>query len=201
MILGMEEKFKGKYRIGSTRFKGWDYSSDGYYFVTICTRGREEFFGKIENEKMILNEMGKMTHRFWLEIPKHFKNVTLDEFIVMPNHVHGIVVIENDKNVPCRNAINRVSTTMGNKKRIGGTTGKHNPMLSENSLGKIIRWYKGRCTFEIKKQNNFPGFAWQSRFYDHIIRNEKSFNRIREYIIYNPLKWDEDRNNLENLYM
>jgi len=104
----------------------------------------------------------------------------------MPNHIHGIVIIENQH---CRDAINGVSTDSG------GITRAHNPMLSENSLSKIIRWYKGRCTFEVNKIQNTIHFAWQPRFYDHIIRNEKLLQKIREYIHNNPLKWGIDENN------
>src|SRR3972149_11281080 len=179
--------YKGKYRIESTRLKEWDYSTNGYYFVTICTKNQECVFGRIADGKMLLTRIGNIAKRLWLEIPEHFKNVELDEFIIMPNHIHGIVIIENQH---CRDAINGVSTTDG-----GGITLAHNPMLSENSLSKIIRWYKGRCTFEINKIQITIHFAWQSRFYDHIIRNEKSLQKIREYIHYNPLKWGIDEYN------
>lgn len=77
------------------RLKDSDYSNDGYYFVTICTKNREEFFGKIENEKMILNEYGDIVEKCWFDLPKHYKNCVLDEFIIMPNHIHGIMIIDN----------------------------------------------------------------------------------------------------------
>ena len=131
----------------------------------------------------------------------------LDEFIIMPNHIHGIIVIdnENQKNNICRNvdssrfknksnidnaknAINRVST--------GGVTKQYNPMLYEN-LATIIRWFKGRCSFEINKSQNQINFKWQPRYYDHIIRNEESLNKIQQYIFDNPMNWDKDEENLE----
>ena len=90
--------FNGKYRIKSTRLRFWDYSSDGFYFVTICTKDREYFFGEIKNGIMGLNEIGCMVTKFWREIPNHFDNVILNEFVVMPNHVHGILEINNKKN-------------------------------------------------------------------------------------------------------
>ncbi|MBX3043464.1 MAG: hypothetical protein KIT33_05120 [Candidatus Kapabacteria bacterium] len=77
------------------RLKDFDYSNDGYYFVTICTQNREEFFGKIKNGKMILNEYGAIVEKCWFDLPNHYKNCLLDEFIIMPNHIHGIVIIEN----------------------------------------------------------------------------------------------------------
>ena len=90
-----EELFKGKYRIKSTRLSGWDYSVDGYYFVTICTKDCVEYFGEIKNEIMGLFNIGCIATKYWNEIPDHFNNVKLDEFIIMPNHVHGILVIDN----------------------------------------------------------------------------------------------------------
>src|SRR3970040_2736432 len=137
--------YKGKYRIESTRLEEWDYSSGsgvaikregswgtafGDYFVTICTNNMECVLSRITYGKVVLTGIGNIAKRLWLEIPEHFKNVELDEFIIMPNHIHGIVIIENQH---CRDAINGVSTTDG-----GGITRAHNPMLSENSLSKII---------------------------------------------------------------
>ncbi len=182
------EKYKGKYRIKSARLQGWDYSKNGAYFVTICTKDKEYFFGKIKNEKVNLSEMGEIAKKYWKEISQHFPFIILDEYCVMPNHVHGILWIKNaknyrdDRNLASRDAINRVST--------GGITGKHNPM-GQKTLSEIIRWYKGRSSFEIRKKFKF--FAWQSRFHDHIIRNEERLNLIRNYIIHNHLKWKDDR--------
>ena len=89
------ELFQNKYRIKSTRLQGYDYSRDGYYFVTICTYKHIEFFGKIVNQKMVLSQIGKIAHYFWLNIPNHFQFVILDKFIIMPNHVHGIIIIDD----------------------------------------------------------------------------------------------------------
>src|SRR5919109_4323497 len=99
--------YKDKYRIETTRLKEWDYSSNGYYFVTICTKDRECVFGNIIDGKMELLEIGEIAKQYWLEIPKHFQNVKLDKFVIMPNHVHAIVIIENDKNKNCRDSINK----------------------------------------------------------------------------------------------
>ncbi|PIZ57785.1 hypothetical protein COY23_00995 [bacterium (Candidatus Torokbacteria) CG_4_10_14_0_2_um_filter_35_8] len=173
------------------RLPGYGYFQNGYYFVTICIKLKEWFFGNVVNRKMKLSKIGEVAKKYWLEIPKHFKDVFLDQWIIVPDHIHGIIVIEKDNNVndnirhiKRRNAINRVPTIV-NTKHKGGITGRHNPMLSSNSLSKIIRWYKGRCKFEIGKvYPKFP-FVWQSRFYDHIIKNEKSLNEIRKYIVNN----------------
>ncbi|MDQ3019174.1 MAG: transposase [Bacteroidota bacterium] len=91
----MKDKFKNKYRISSARLRTWDYSCDGFYFITICTKNREQYFGEIENEVMYLNELGLIAHNCWEEIPEHFKYVELGEFVIIPNHVHGIIIIQN----------------------------------------------------------------------------------------------------------
>lgn len=176
--------FKNKFRISSARLKHWDYSSSGWYFVTICTYNKICCFGDIVNGKMKLSKIGEIAKKFWLKIPKHFSNVFLDEFIIMPNHIHGIVVIKND--FKCRDVINHVSTKNKNFYQ------KISPM-NKKSLGEVIRWFKSITTFNIHKQN--INFHWQSRFYDHIIRNEKSLNEIRQYIKNNPLKWEFDTEN------
>jgi len=93
----MSEKFKNKYTIKSARLSNYDYSQNGMYFVTICTKDKEYFFGEIKNGGMVLNDVGKMADKYWREIPVHFPFVKLDEFVVMPNHVHGIVEISRDE--------------------------------------------------------------------------------------------------------
>jgi len=184
-------KFKEKYSVKSTRLSHFDYSQNGYYFVTICTKAREYFFGEICNNVMVLNELGNIAEKFWLEIPNHFPNAKLDEFVIMPNHVHGIVVIENDVN-------NIVETCHGMSLRKYQPQQKINQFSKpiKKSLSMIINHYKGSVKRYFNKNDIF--FAWQSRFYDHIIRNEKSLQNIREYIVNNPLKWDLDENNLQN---
>ena len=186
-------KFKNKYRIESARLPGWDYSREGVYFVTICTHNREKYFGEIVNNEIELSEIGKIAERQWRQIPEHFSYVKLDRFVIMPNHMHGIVVIGHDNDAigcddvaGCRDAINRVSTTAGTP---GGITGKNNPMLTDN-LSRVIRWFKGRVTFDSRNTGSF--FKWQARFYDHIIRDDYSYYNIREYIQNNPANWRND---------
>jgi REP element-mobilizing transposase RayT len=183
----MSIKFRNKYRIATSRLQNWDYSDNGYYFVTICTKERNHYFGEIINNEMNLLEIGKIAQKYWLEIPKHFPFVELDEFVVMPNHIHGIVIINDRRNSVCRDVINHVST---------GNIFSKISQMNKNSLGKIIRWHKGRTTFEIRKQQ--INFSWQSRFHDHIIRNEKSLYYIRQYIRDNTINWNADRNNLNS---
>ncbi len=182
-----KELFREKFRIKTTRLSNYDYSGDGWYFVTICTKKMVNYYGEIRDYIMGLNEIGCITAKFWQEIPKHFKNVRIDEWVVMPNHVHGIVVIDRPNSYLSqrKDAINRVSTN-------GGITKNRNPM-GKNCLGEIIRWFKGRTSFEIHKIH--PNFQWQSRFYDHIIESDKELCEIRDYIFYNPQMWNRDRNN------
>ncbi len=143
--------------------------------------------------------VGLVANWFWMQIPDQFPHVILDEYIVMPNHMHGIVCIINDlKNIVGENrrsAINRGSAIDNKTNNIhtpGGITGNHNPMLSDGNLGQIIRWYKGRCSYEIH-QRNYHDFQWQGRFWDHIIRDEQSLQRIRNYIHDNPLNWKANK--------
>ncbi|BBD64203.1 hypothetical protein NIES4072_21350 [Nostoc commune NIES-4072] len=200
-------KYKGKYRIDSTRLPAWSYASNAGYFVTICTDGKKCFFGEVVQGEMQLSQIGEIAQKVWYEIPNHFSNCQIDSFCVMPNHIHGILIINQIREEGVMNqiqeedamnqireegvmnqiqeedAMNRVSTR-GDDQR-GGVTGLFNPMLSKNSLSKIVRWYKGRCTFEINQI--YEGFRWQGRFHDNIIRDEFALDKIRQYIINNPI--------------
>jgi len=168
------------------------------YFVTICTKDKECFFGKIENGKMFLNDVGEMAKRYWLKIEELHDFVGLGSFVIMPNHVHGIIEIRNENvGASIYGAPKHQVFTDGNQGAIhraptgiGGFAGIHNPMF-QKSLGRIIRWYKGRCTFEINKKRLYS-FSWQRNYYEHIIHNEKSFEKINDYIICNPQLWEND---------
>ncbi len=178
-------KFQNKYRIPSSRLQNWDYGQNAAYFVTICTRGRECFFGDISNGVMALSEIGKIVNAEWL---KTFEirpdmNLWMGEFVVMPNHFHAIIGIGvNQYNLHRRrrDAMHCVSTT-----------NQFGPQ--SKNLASIIRGFKIGVTRNARPIN--PGFAWQPRFHDHIIRNQKSYQNISEYIINNPLKWDADKLN------
>jgi len=195
------DKFKNKYRIPSARLQNWDYGSDGSYFITICTKGREHFFGEIINDEMQLSEMGKLAEHYWIDIPNHFKYIELGNFVVMPNHVHGILIIDkiNISPVSSVSSVPIVETRLiaslqsnvpSKTKQIGGFAGNKNPMLNDN-ISRICRWYKGRCSFEINKIH--ADFEWQARFHDHIIRNAESFERNQAYIENNPTNWSNDK--------
>lgn len=194
------EKFQGKYRITSARLQTWDYATNGMYFITICTNNREHYFGEIIEKQFIASQIGELAEKYWYEMPGHFSFVKMDEFVVMPNHVHGIIIIDkpfdDNANVETRLIASLpVQNHQTESKIPGGITGNNNPMLYEN-ISRMIRWYKGRCSFEIRKIH--ADFAWQSRFHDHIIRNHESYERIKNYIINNPQKWADDTFNNSN---
>ena len=179
--------FKNKYRIESTRWQGYDYSQDGFYFVTICAKNKELFFGDAVNGKMALSGIGKIADKFWLEIPDHFPFVKLDYYVVMPNHVHGILQIDHGDNV------------IAETQNIAGADYKNKFGPQSKNLSSIIRGYK----VGVKKyatMNNID-FVWQARFHDRVIRDENELNRIRQYIIDNPERWELDRNNKNGLYI
>ena len=201
------DKFQNKYRIPSARWQTWDYGSNGAYFITICTQNRRHFFGEIidstipDESIMHLNDMGEIAEKYWVEIPQHFPFVSLGNFVIMPNHMHGILIIDNPTIVQTRliaslsdlQSPTPESTSENNSTpttKTGGITGDKNPMFHEN-ISRIIRWYKGRCSFEIRKTHS--DFGWQSRFYDHIIRNSASYENIQNYISNNPRNWNKDK--------
>ncbi len=201
----MQYKIEKQYRL-----KNYDYSQEGYYFVTICTKNKEEFLGNIvgvdDDVKAELSKIGKIVEKVWLEIPEHFKNVELDEYVIIPNHIHGIIVIKENEysrniihHVPDENCINGrniacyVPTNYMNYTEEGSKFGK----ITQNSLSVIIRSFKSAVTKYLNENIPNHDFVWQSRFYDHIIRTEKSLSNIREYIRNNPLRWKFDRNNDE----
>jgi len=157
------------------RLKNYDYSQEGYYFVTICTKDREEFFGNVKEGSMNLSRYGEIAHDFWAGVPAHFENVGIDEFSVMPNHIHGILIIEENVvgNAYMRSLRNRTK------------------ML----LSKIIQQYKASVTRKINSLEGGLHFGWQKSFYDHVIRNDRSLDNLRRYLIDNPLKWELDIEN------
>lgn len=161
----------------SIRLKDYDYSSPGGYFVTICTFEKGYVLGEVRDGEMRLNNIGVITKRCWEEIPNHFPNIGLDAFVVMPNHVHGIIIINDHGTDVQLNVPPRLSPKRG-------------------SLSVIIRTFKAAVTTECRR-NGHPEFQWQSRFYEHIIRNEKEWKTIRDYIVNNPIKWSADHGNQE----
>lgn len=174
----------------SIRLKGYDYSQAGAYFVTVCAQDRECFFGDIVDGEIQLNNAGQMVQDVWHNLPVKYPDIETDEFVVMPNHVHGIIVMRHDN---CRGEVSSpifVSPIPTMKQ--GGET----PPLQKRTLGNIVAYFKYQTTKQINRIRNTPGVPlWQRNYYEHIIRNEEEMNRICEYIIENPIKWTEDEDN------
>ena len=167
----------------STRLRGYDYSQSGAYFVTLCVQNRQSVFGKVTNGRMISSEAGHMVEEEWLKTPAVRPQVQLDEFVVMPNHFHGIIMIGNE------------SGTVGATRRVAPTIGPPaGPMVG--SIGAMMAQFKSIATKRMRALGH-SSFAWQRNYYEHIVRDEDSLNRIREYILTNPLRWDLDRENPE----
>jgi REP element-mobilizing transposase RayT len=230
----------------SIRLRQYDYSREGSYFVTLCSHHRLPLFGQIVGGKMQLNNIGLIIQKCWNDIPLHFPDVVLREFIIMPNHIHGIINIvkshtrtnnachvtiqpphvgarfiapncpmpenvispahhtseniiapnphaspQNMRSTDCavvwenKGAINRAPT-----RKVGGFSGMKNPML-RTDLARVIRWYKGRTTFECRETRNLR--IWQRNYYEHIIRNPRDYFHIAKYINANPVEWRKDR--------
>ncbi len=181
-------RYNNKFRIESARLLNWDYSQRAAYYITICTANREHFFGMVQNNEMVYSNIGTIVEQEWINTPKirPDMNLELGEFVVMPNHFHGIIFIGNNEynsNI-VRDAKHGVSTDDIYKNEFGPQS---------KNVSSIIRGFKSAVTVQSKKIN--PDFGWQPRFYDHIIRNPKSYDVISQYIIDNPKKWVDDEFN------
>lgn len=198
----MNEKFQNKYRIPSARLPNWDYRNDGAYFITICTQNREHYFGDIINGEMQLSGVGILADVFWHEIKNHAKNVELGEYTIMPNHVHGILILNGNDNGVGGDTTDTVETlhatslqTQQTQQQTPSSPPKNQTMANispkSGSASTIIRSYKSA----VSKHAHRLGFAmeWQERFHDHIIRDIDEYLRISEYIKNNPRNWDSDK--------
>ncbi len=185
-----------QYHRRSIRLPRYNYSKFGYYYVTICTQNRELYFTNNNIKQTIDNE--------WQELKNKFPNIDLDEYVVMPNHLHGVILINDDNignidhgDTDRVGADLRVCPTIHTK----GRTHRSAPTEQKPALGRIIQWFKTMTTNEYicnVKTKNWPSFnkrLWQRNYYENIIRDEKSLNRIRRYIKNNPINWKFDRNN------
>lgn len=167
------EKFNGKYRIPSNRLNGFDYASNGMYFVKFCTKNRIHYFGEIneqidkpQNPSIDFTEIGKIANQYWQAIPEHFPFVELDEYTIMPDHIHGILIFNNPEK----------------------TTWEPNKFGPQSkNLGSVLRGFKST----VKRYANINNikFCWQSNYHDRIIRNYDELERIRKYIRMNPTNW------------
>lgn len=184
-----------------TRLKGFDYSNESGNFVTICTINKICYFGSVYNNKMMLNKFGKIAESCWLELKEVFKDIVLDKFIILPNHIHGIIIIskeirqhKDNMKFECQGLINQAPTNQISTDWI----------LMKNkclTLGKIIRYYKAKTSYSLKSAG-LKDFSWQRNYNDHIIRGGKDYNAIQQYIHFNAIKWENDKENInpENKY-
>ena len=176
-------KFRNKYRIESSRLQKWDYGWDAAYFITICTKNRFHYFGKVENKKMILSPIGVLANDLWHEIKNHAKNVDFGAFVVMPNHIHGILVLDGNRD--------NVVDGRRDKACLVSTPGQRRfQNQGKNTVSSIIGSYKSAVTKHAHRLGY--EFDWQSRFDDRIIRDDASYQRIVNYINNNPANWDKD---------
>jgi len=170
----------------SIRLKGYDYTQAGAYFITVCTKDRACLFGDVADGVMRLNQMGQIVRQCWLAIPDHFPHVMLDEFVVMPNHVHGILVIMPTHDVGATHA-----SPLQNDDTPARPRGPQ-----RQSVASIVGSFKSAATKRINHHRGTPGApVWQRNYYEHIIRDDESLNSIRNYIADNPLRWQIDAEN------
>jgi putative transposase len=168
-----------KHRPRSIRLKDYDYSQAGAYFITVCAHTKEYLFGNVVDGRMQLSKWGCIVNEFWKGIPLHFQNIEIDASVVMPNHIHAIIFI-------------------GEFGRGGVSPPEvENPLpLQKVTLGKVLAYYKYQTTKLINQARNSLGKSvWQRNYYDHVIRNDVDLSHIREYILWNPLKWELDSEN------
>ena len=175
----MAERYKNKYRSDSNRLQGHDYSSGGVYFITVVTAKHICEFGYVENKIMKLNTFGEIVESEWLKTQKMRKDVLLGEFCVMPNHFHALIYFKTD------------GFTLENKQLFKTPFYKNQFGPQKNSIGTIVRGFKGSCKSKIIKAGN-KSFEWHSNYHDVIIRNEKRLHNVKQYIRNNPANWDKD---------
>jgi putative transposase len=178
----------------SIRLPDYDYSQSGYYFVTLCAHGKECLFGDIENNNMVLNETGMLVKKKWYELPVHFPGIELYKMILMPNHLHGIIIItDRGGGGMTRGAMTAPLRKITPHANVG-IPAQH----GEKTLGRMIAWFKYESTKEINRivSGNPNVKIWQRNFFDRIVRDDEELNRIRNYITTNPENWQEDEDNI-----
>ncbi|HEY3296915.1 MAG TPA: transposase [bacterium] len=176
----MDPEEKKYPRRRSVRLRDFDYASNGAYSVTVCTRQRECLFGEIKDGELILNDLGRMVEKAWREIPNHFPSVFLDTFVLMPNHLHGILLIDNGRTgTACR-----APTTESYQHPVPG------------SVSTVVRSFKAAVTKRVREQSGDPFVViFQRGFHENVITSRGEHLALRAYITRNPLAWDEDENN------
>jgi len=175
----------------SIRLRGWDYARPGTYFVTLCVEGKEHVFGEVMECEMRLNEWGRIAAACWEELPRHYPDIRLDGFVVMPNHVHGIIEII-DVGAGLKPALPTRATEFAGAGLKPAPTGAGRT----HGLSEIVRAFK---TFSARRINRLRGtggtLLWQRNYYEHIVRNPRELTMIRDYVATNPVRWDTDPEN------
>ena len=171
----------------SIRIKGYDYSQEGAYYFTICSHQKQCLLGEIINGIMQPNIAGATVAAVWHNLPRHFPFLELDAFIIMPNHVHGIIVIAEQQNNINNNQLLTAQTNFQTSLPNGTKAG---------SLGAILQNFKSVSTRQVNRITRNSGTIWQRNYYEQIIRDEQAYNNIRRYIIENPLTWEDDEENI-----
>lgn len=170
----------------SIRLPGYDYSQSGAYFLTLCSWKHECIFGEIKDNEMVLNEYGEIVSEEWMHSADIREELMLDAMVIMPNHLHGIVFLENPVGAHGRAPVQESNNSSVQRK--------------PKSIGSFIAGIKASVTQKINQCRNMPGMpVWQRNYYEHVIRNEKELFDIREYIQNNPLQWDLDNENVKNV--
>src|SRR5262245_47862400 len=193
-----------KHHRRSVRLKGYDYTQSGAYFVTFCSYQRTHIFGEVVDGEMVLNDAGKIARDAWFKTAELRLYVKLfeDEFVIMPNHGHGIIWIEDDSVGTRRRRVQDWEEQRARQRRAptGTSTVESFGKPVKGSIPTIVRAYKSAVTYAVNAAENQRGAVlWQRNYYDHIIRNDRELNNIRWYIINNPINWQLDRDNAQNI--
>ena len=176
----------------STRLRGYNYRQTGGYFVTICVQDQKCLFGKIIDGQMQLNEIGKIVIECWNRIPQHFFSTELDVYVVMPNHVHGVILLSTGGSKSACPPTHAQPNRRGEVSSSPSSNRKHE--VSSPTLGHVVAYFKYQSTKYINQHRDIPGTQiWQRNYYDHILRDDMDLQRIRQYITDNPMQWQLDQ--------
>ena len=199
----MEKKFKNKYRILSNRLRGWDYSSNGHYFITIVTAYRENLFGEITNGEMILNDIGKIIENEFFKSFEIRKELYLGRFVIMPNHLHAIIILDNTNDGSYNiETYGKIGKTHGRDVETHGRASLPQFIRRPKSISSFVAGFKSSSVNRINEWMDLKGLysgkfnrtnpLWQANYHDHIIRNKKEYQNIALYIENNPTNWEKD---------
>jgi len=180
-----------KHHRRSIRLREYDYTTPGAYFITLVSWQRENIFVEILDGMIELNKFGQIAKQQWEKLPRRFRHIELDEFVIMPNHIHGIIIISADRS---RGTADEVYDNDAESSRRAPTERFAKPVLG--SIPTIVRSYKSSVAYRINIMRDTPGVpVWQRNYYEHIVRDEHEWNLINQYIINNPFNWQDDDEN------